>query len=362
MFNLIDGTGLMWGAGPVTTNTYLRPSTGFECPVAALIGMGIFSSGNNDLRITRKKRRRNRKNLGGRQSLRVDQAESVIFAIQEVTGTTHIHMGMYMENGNIGNVVELSFKQDGNANVSIVITITGHVEIHYQGSDGSVLATSVDPVPFDEWILLELEITAQATGGVRLWLNRSGTALVDTGVENCVGPGHLPDFNSMTVSTGLGCTVWLDDLLIADEDTGRSTNNWYVVGLRAGGPGVSEFTPVTDPANWQNVDDNAEAVNVNQFNAISSTGTDQYLLKNLPFKPNNILMMQTVALVTREGDTTGINFVVNSEGALETGDVHYPAAGATMGVITDMFQEDPNIAGEWERRSISRALVGVQIT
>lgn len=251
----------------------------------------------------------------------------------------------------------------GNAGPFINISTTGVLLL--KNASNSTILTGSTNVCDNAWHFLEFSLAMQSgtTAVCRLY--------VDT-VMNWNGSFTTPGFNGNAVGWFLGCTsnasntyTW-DDLFFFDNASPSPQVGDFPMGgklnttLRPASDILAQFTPLTGPTNYPNVNEQAPDEDTSYVQSGTSGQADEYLYGALGFNPISISMVQ---LVTRVKNPSGgtITYKERCHSGATTSDGPAITAPASYQNSRRILNQDPNTSSAWTPSNLASAKFGYTV-
>lgn len=330
--------------------SYLKPCTGFEVPLTILNGMGITSTAGS-IAVDTGTLHQNSSGHGGAQSLKINSSSTASIVVTGVSGRTHIYLALYVTS--LASVTTINFVKSSTTNCAFKIETSGLIGLYRS----SLLTTSIQGITVNTWHILQWDITVADSGQCKLYLDMGATPIIDvssTDIQNSLNA----DFDQITIASPNA--MYIDDLIINDNSTGKQTKEWYAAIVRPNGAGgTTNLTPTGSGTNYLNVDE--ASVDTADYNSATAVGQlDRYQHGDLPYTPNSILMIQPIAWCSRDGTITQARTTIKSNATTADGSYASIAGSGVYAPISDLFLVDPDTGSAWTPTAVNAVEAGVQ--
>ncbi|KPJ63688.1 hypothetical protein AMK68_03330 [candidate division KD3-62 bacterium DG_56] len=234
----------------------------------------------------------------------------------------------------------------------------------YTGDFGILVGTATAPVNTATWHVFEIYISIANVGG-QLVVRINGVpdpGLSFTGDTQPAGDTTFDNLYFMSWRTGSQYwTGWIDDVILNDL-AGGVNDSWpngaRIVYLPASGVGnSSQWTPLSLPQNWQEVDE----VPVSQADYVHTNAQprlDLYNLQNLPADAQAVQAARADAWALMSGAATPTTL----KPAVRTGGAPFfgPAQGVPLilTLLSHIWDQNPNTLANWTPADVNAAESG----
>lgn len=262
----------------------------------------------------------------------------------------------------------------GDANTTQHLTVmhnsggSGAIELRRGGTGGTVLATSTQTYPINQWRHMQVKATINATTGM-CQVKIDGVTVIDyTG--NTKNGGTNNSIDGLRFG-GTNNNMHFDDLWVCDSvdataSQGRANNDWLgdlkISALLPTAAGdLTQFTPSTG-ANWSCVDE--PVINTTDYVTSTAAGQrDLYQLADLPAGSANVygVRVSTWSQKTDAG-LMGVTHLVKENGVV-TGDAAPRALSTTFGgTSSTTWWRRPSDNALWTPTDINALQAGQEAT
>lgn len=332
----------------------LKYYSGFESDATILAADGIVFTGS--CVVTTAERHQTSSGRGGSKSLQLDGASTTV-RIPAFTAGAAEQVGIAVRFSS-GSILSIRFDKISRTNCSVRIEADGFMRL-YRGDATALLATSARILNPLAWHWLLIEVTAREAGRIRVFLNGSRTAFVDTGAGVDCRDESTDDFDSVLIDCDANPTVNIDDYVQGGAGTlpNRALYGQMIRPVSDASP--IEATPSTGTDNWANLDD--DPVSLEDHNEFTVAGQeDRFNMGNLGFTPPNVLAVRTMAHMTGEGAITQGRGLVESGGSTTYGTNRALATGGTYQIVGDIFTLDPHGDIPWTGAAVNALISGME--
>ncbi len=239
----------------------------------------------------------------------------------------------------------------------------------YRGWFDAEIAQSganVATVAREQYAWFELKVTIDATGGA-VELRRNGVVLLTfSGNTKGAPTGDITrvQFRSMNQTGSNRIDVWLDDIVIADDEGGR--NDDFLGDLRistlvsTADTDQKDRTPDSGSDNFSRVDDIPPDDDTSYVASDVVGDRDLYAMAALGMTPFAIRGLQQTALARKDdaGDRA-LAFVLKSGATVEVS----PAVtlGSSYAFLETMHEQDPATAEPWTSAAVDAVQAGLEV-
>jgi hypothetical protein len=251
---------------------------------------------------------------------------------------------------------------------------TNRIQIR-RGPDwaGTILATSTEAIPVDQWVYIEIKAKLSDTIGT-CEVKMNGVSVVSFGPGDTRNGGTLATFSSVMIGSlanfgSAGSCFW-DDLYICDDVDATGTQgapmNTYLGDVRirtlmpSAAGSSTQLTPTGSANNWDNVNDIPRAGGTyNTGDAVAEL--DLYATPDPSIPGGETVIAAAVKWVALRDNTgaRGMKAAVKSTGAVQYGATRALSTASTA--YEDIFVEDPTTSAAWTVAAIDSLEIGAEV-